>query len=264
MKTIKVERVQISLGGQLTDAYSAGEPDPGREGAVINYLSGQGMASVIGLSHNTTVQKRMSKELKDLLGVRLTTVQKGSCYIAETGKKTTLTMWPTDLATTYFSYHAIHGNEKAQAIMYALASTALDIIVNDAFKRDYEAGQAEKWTAARFESKQLFWVLTDSIQAYIQENRETLSDNAIRFMYSNCMDAVNKGLFGLKAKQIRELEGIAGKGLTRDNFGPNALGQLNQVQKIVAKFVKEGKGTPLECVKNVVTSEYIVPCDYKD
>lgn len=262
-KIIKVERVEILIGGRTIDAYSAGEPDPVREGAFINYLSGEGMSSVIGLARNTTVQNRMSKELKALLGEGLTTLHKGR-FTMKSGGVSTLTMWPVNMVVDYFGYHADQGNKVALALVTSLAKTSLDIIINDAFKRDYLEGQAEKWTASRFESKQLFWVLTDSIQAYIQEHRDELSDNAIKFMYPNCMNAINKGLFGYTAKQIRELEGIKSGTLTRDHFGSSALSQMVQVQKIAAKFVNEGKGSPLDCIKNVVSSEYIVPCGYKE
>lgn len=74
MEILTVDSTIIEIGGIEADAYTANEISS-TTGAPINYLSGAGLALSIGLDHTTTLQKRLSKELKALLGEGFTTVQ---------------------------------------------------------------------------------------------------------------------------------------------------------------------------------------------
>lgn len=103
------------------------------------------------------------------------------------------------------------------------------------------------WWKVRYESKALFWELTDSIkQYYLSRGVEPKF-----YHYSNAMDAINRGLFGKTAKEIRAELGVT-EGLTRDNFGDKALRWLTTVQETAARYVSEGK-EPQQAVTEVMT-----------
>ena len=103
------------------------------------------------------------------------------------------------------------------------------------------------WWKVRYESKALFWELTDSIKQYhLSRGVEPKF-----YHYSNAMDAINRGLFGKTAKEIRAELGVT-EGLTRDNFGDKALRWLTTVQETAARYVNEGK-EPQQAVTEVLT-----------
>lgn len=251
-KTITVERTEILLGVRPTEAYSAGEKNPALPGGYINYLSGAGMAAAIDNARNTTLQNRMSEELKAALGADFTTLQ---CRFKNSqGGISKISAWTTDTATTYFSYHAQHGNQKAIKLVCGLAATSLDIIINDAFKREYVSGSAQNWAALRVESKALFWELSKAIKQYYEAQGRA----AQHYHYSNCYDGINRSLFGLTAKQIREAEGLK-HGLTRDVFSLRALGILTQYQRSAAHLVETKGMEPYTAIKAIHESGMIPP-----
>lgn len=72
MSILTVVRTTIQIAS--IDAYTAGEVSS-VTGAPINYLSECGLAESIGLEDITTLQNRVSKELKTLLGNSFVTLQ---------------------------------------------------------------------------------------------------------------------------------------------------------------------------------------------
>lgn len=154
---------------------------------------------------------------------------------------------------------SLRGNESAIAMSRLLVGLSLHQLFCDAFGVKFEAEDRQQWLIERMESKRLFRELTDAIQQYYAQQ----GIKPQWYVYSNCMDAINRGLFGMSAKQIREAEGIK-SGLTRDNFGVQALGTVTQLQKAAAHKINQGDGKPFEVVKAAVSSGYFLPCSYKD
>lgn len=74
MDILTVFKTEITIGAITIDAYTANEVSS-TTGKFINYLSGAGLAESIGLHRSTTLQNRLSKELKDLLEGDSTTLQ---------------------------------------------------------------------------------------------------------------------------------------------------------------------------------------------
>ena len=139
------------------------------------------------------------------------------------------------------------GDVKAQAFRDALVGLSLVQLFHDAFGLEFAAIDRQNWLKARMESKALFWELTDSIKQYhLSRGVEPKF-----YHYSNAMDAINRGLFGKTAKEIRAELGVT-EGLTRDNFGDKALRWLTTVQETAARYVNEGK-EPQQAVTEVMT-----------
>ena len=145
----KIVRVDINIGDIALDAYTKNEPHPVIPNAFINYLSGPGMARAIDLSEGTTRAKSLPKALKASLGEGFTTRREK--FKMSSGGVTSLNLWTTDAASTYFLYHArYNNNERAWALTEALAGTSLDLVANDAFGRQYESGMARASIELRF------------------------------------------------------------------------------------------------------------------
>ena len=74
MAILTVFKTQFAIGAVTVDGYTANEIDPAT-GKFINYLSGAGLAASIGLANTTTMQNRLSVDLKAILEDGFTTMQ---------------------------------------------------------------------------------------------------------------------------------------------------------------------------------------------
>lgn len=153
MDILDVFQTTIKLGNIEIDAYTAHEKDS--RGNWVNYLSGTGLAESVELNHSTTVQKRLSKSLKALLGNDFTTVQ--GRYKMTSGGIAKVKMWKTPDAGTFYGYQAEQGNKRALKIVIGLATASLDIIINDAFERPYVAGTAQNLVNSRIIDAPRVW-----------------------------------------------------------------------------------------------------------
>lgn len=256
MSILTVQGTVISVGMVEVDAYTANEINPVTK-APINYLSGLGLAESINLTDKTTRPKSLPKELKDMLAKDFT-IRPGK-YKNSTNAYSKVNLWDTASAAVYYFYHALQGNEKAKRITTALMATSLDIIINDKFKREYEAGQAELWTKARVAAKEAFWTLGDAIKAYKLAHPEK-SENYHRFVYSNCQDCINRKLFGKAASAIREELKVAD--LLRDHYGQVALKRIELIQSLAAANIIHRNIEPLEAVKSALEMYGFEVIDY--
>jgi hypothetical protein len=197
MTILTVFKTEIYIGSIAIDAYTANQISS-TTGKFINYLSGAGLAESIGLNRSTTLQNRLSEDLKAMLGAGFTTLQ--GQYKMESGGKSKLNLWDTTSAAIYYRYHDKQNNILAGAIVTALIATTLDIIIDDRFGRIYEQGAAEAKTNARLAGKITRRTLTDAIKEYLETNE--VSENYRKFVYSNCSDKINRSLFGKTASKL--------------------------------------------------------------
>lgn len=153
-----VQRVQFPIGDYLFFGYSAGEIDP-KTGLVINYLSGGQLAESIGNNESTTRSNRLPNKLKSLPGSDFTT--RSGLYYTDDKEPIKLNLWTTVQSHRYWNYHScFNQNEKAFLIVDALGSTSLDIIINDAFGRGYQSGDAQEMVNQRIYAMR-DWVKTN-------------------------------------------------------------------------------------------------------
>jgi len=200
-KVIQVEAVQFELAGMTLNGYSAGEVD--ENGKVINYLSSQGLAESIKVDESTTRSSKAPKQLKAFLGESFTT--RVGRYKNSSGAYSKVNLWTTDAAAGFYTYHAIFNhNPTAIKIVQSLSATTLDIIINDAFDREYEQYQAQEWTKTRNENIEARHVLTGAIKWYKNNFGQNLSKNESTFLYVHVSNKINKGLFDKTSKKIRE------------------------------------------------------------
>lgn len=103
------------------------------------------------------------------------------------------------------------------------------------------------WKELREVNKESFWGLGGAIDEYIEEHIQTLSDNYLQWIYPNCQNCINKGLFGKSAKTIREELGTSD--LLRDHYSREALKRIEMIQRVAAQFIRKDNQEPLASVK---------------
>lgn len=243
MSTLTVVRATINIGDIELEAYTANEISS-TTGRFINYLSGSVLAASIDLEPSTTLQKRLSKELKTRLGNNFTTLQ--GRYLNNSGAYTKLNLWDTVSSAHYYSYHAMQGNQKALAIIIALASTTLDIIIDDKFGRQYRQGSAEQWIKHRLKALETRKNLTGVIKEWYKNNpgKTSCPDFA---MYPRVTDAIYKALWGKTAKQLEEIL-ECDRHESRNFMDEKSLALLERAESLVMEYIEYDNIKPFDAV----------------
>lgn len=150
------------------------------------------------------------------------------------------------------------GNQSAISLSRALIGLALHQLFCDGFGITFEKDDRQKWLLERMESKELFAELTTAIK----ETREAAGKEISFFHYSTPADAINRGLFGKTAKQIREELGTPKTALNRDNFGRQALRWITNVQEAAALRIRAGQ-KPCDAITTVISELGYKVIDYR-
>ena len=178
----------------------------------------------------------MSKELKAFLGQDFTVLQ--GKYKMASGGSTKVSLWTTDAASSFYTYHAIFNqNPTAIKIVQSLSATTLDIIINDAFNREYEQYQAQEWTKTRNENIEARHVLTDAIKWYKNNFGQNLSKNESTFLYVHVSNKINKGLFDKTSKKIREHFNLGEHDLIRNYLEGKHLRACIAAEELCARLI---------------------------
>ena len=91
-------------------------------------------------------------------------------------------------------------------------------------------------TKARLEGKNARRTLTDSIKDYIGRHPE-LSDNSVKFMYSNVTDALYLNTHGKRARKLVEALDC-GKNELRDRMSGDELMVLSSIEQIAMRLIE--------------------------
>ncbi len=140
-------------------------------------------------------------------------------------------------------------NVKAIALLAASQSEALERRADAAFgvMREEEERNARFVTRRDSIISRHFW--TDCIDRYCKTHE--VSDNYRRWVYLNVSDYLNKALFGMKSKEIRQHYDI-GENSPRDYFPTETLKIVETIEKATALRVKMTDSCPKQAIKDVV------------
>jgi hypothetical protein len=169
-----------------------------------------------------------------------------------------LTLSQFEMTMTRLSFRQ---NPVAMSIREDLVGLGLRQLFCDAFGVKFEAEEREEWLKVRAMTKQLYRELADRIQIW-QSGRECSAPEWT--YYANAFDAINVGLFGKKAKTIREELGLSsGWILQRDYFGPRALYLIQSVQGGAARYMEfDSSVRPVDAVNHIIAANFISVVDY--
>lgn len=193
--------------------------------------------------------KRLSTTLKTLLGNDFT-VREGK-YKMTSGGVTKVSLWSTEDAAVLISYHAFeNGNKIAQSICRALMATTFDIIINDAFGRDYNRYQAEVWSNTRDYGKEVRRLFTDAIKDWLQKRMSHLSRPEQGKWYMLASEEINLVVLGKTALNIRRLRGGE---VTRDLLEKRELDSITKLEDLSVKLLDKypHKYCPVSVVREV-------------
>lgn len=143
---------------------------------------------------------------------------------------------------------AKEGNLKAFSILIASTAEAIERRADTVLgvKRTEEERQ-ERFTA-RQGSIDAFWQLGESIEIYKPKHMDR-SDNYRKFLYSNCQDRINRGLFGKPARTIRTELKLPDHVLLRDHYNTLALSRLDKIQELASVQIVKQDLEPQDSVK---------------
>jgi hypothetical protein len=145
---------------------------------------------------------------------------------------------------------AIKGNQAAIDLARMLVGLSLQQVFSDAFGIKFEQEERQKWLKTRQAGKQVRYSLTDAIKWWLENNE--VSDNTRKWIYANCSDAVNLGLFGRKASKLCVDLQVPDKNKLRDALTDKELLWLSEIEHLAARLIIKQGWEPVPAVKEAI------------
>lgn len=139
------------------------------------------------------------------------------------------------------------GNVLAQQFRDDLVGLSLQQLFSDAFGVKFDVTDRQAFLVERMKGKMTRRTLTDAIKDYIDRTPD-LSENAIKFMYSNITDATYRSLFGRNCKKLEgDLQVERHK--LRDALNVKELNHLNAFEDLAMRLIDDHGYSPSDAVK---------------
>jgi hypothetical protein len=152
---------------------------------------------------------------------------------------------------------AFSGNELAKQFVLDLFGLSLHQLFSDSFGLQFEAKDRQVWLVDRMKSKVTRRSLTDAIKDYILAHPE-LSENAVKFMYSNITDATYRSLFGRSCKKLEgDLQVERHK--LRDSLNVKELNHLNAFEDLAMRLIDDHEYSPGDAIREAEQRLLIKP-----
>jgi hypothetical protein len=115
---------------------------------------------------------------------------------------------------------------------------------------DLKQEERHHWIETRNKGKQVRYSLTDAIKWWLENNE--VSDNTRKWIYANCSDAVNLGLFGRKASKLCVDLQVPDKNKLRDALTDKELLWLSEIEHLAARLIIRQGWEPVLAVKEAI------------
>lgn len=172
--------------------------------------------------------------------------------LAVEGLKTKINGVPIEIASAYWLKEALSGNLLAIRLLGACAAEAIERRADTAFDVQRTEAERQERMDARIKGKLTRRTLTDAIADYLTLNPD-LSENKVKFIYSNVSDAVNLKVLGRKASKLRTDLGVPEEGLLRDFYNSRELLYVQEVEDIAVRLIDLDAMDPLLAVKEAAS-----------
>lgn len=159
------------------------------------------------------------------------------------------------------NWEVFQGNAHACHLAIAGLADSLQSLALSQFGQAIGEAERQRKLKIRQQSKDAFWNLGDAIKSYKDSHSEK-SDGYRAFVYPNCQNAINRGLFGKSATEIRDELQV--EDLLRDHYGEAALKRLDIIQAASAAIIVNQGTEPLEAIKQVLAMFSFDVMDYKE
>jgi hypothetical protein len=143
------------------------------------------------------------------------------------------------------------GNPIAESICDDLVGLSLTQLFSDAFKVKFEEEQRQEFLKTRQEGKQVRVSLTDAIKWHLEGNE--VSDSKRHWIYINCSEAVNIGLFGRKASKMCIDFKVSDRSKLRDHLTADELRWLSEIEDLAARLIIYQSFEPVDAVKEAIS-----------
>jgi hypothetical protein len=139
-------------------------------------------------------------------------------------------------------------------------------LFSDAFGIKFEEQQRQEFLKTRQEGKQVRLTLTNAIDWYLKEDakkdeKHRRSANYVNFIFSNCSDLVNLGLFGRKSKRLCVDLKIEDRSQLRDFLTADELRWLSEIEDLGARLIVYQGFEPMDAVREAVSRVAIPKVD---
>lgn len=232
--TVNATTEQVKIGNFQIEGLMF---DDGKFGISIPQLN-----ELISFSASNNVA---SRDLKRLLGNNFSP----SKVKIEGFKQLINAILLSDVETLLFEL-SISGNKKAQEISRSLIGLSLTQLFADAFNQKFEKEERQAFLKARQEGKMVRRQLTDSIQDFMNQNE--VSKNYKQWIWVNVSDKVNVGLFGMKAKKLKESRNANPDAPTRDYLSHQELKSIEYIEQYAMKLIDKNNVEPKEAIEKAI------------
>jgi len=145
---------------------------------------------------------------------------------------------------------AMAGDALAQDFLRILFGLTLTQLWSDAFKVKFEADDRQATITNRQTGKDVFKRLMMAVQLLLHSQGK----NDPGHYYAQLVNKIYRGLFGMEAKELRELRSVDKSALTRDHFTARELAVISRVEDGVMFMIQHMGKEPFEAVDLCIQS----------
>jgi hypothetical protein len=145
---------------------------------------------------------------------------------------------------------AMAGDVLAQNFLRILFGLTLKQIWSDAFKVKFEAEDRQAEITSRQTGKDIFKRLMLVVQTHLHSQGK----NDPGHYYAQLVNKIYRGLFGMEAKELRDVRSVDKSALTRDHFTARELSVLSRVEDGVMFMIQHMGKEPFEAVDLCIQS----------
>jgi hypothetical protein len=145
---------------------------------------------------------------------------------------------------------AMVGDVLAQNFMRILFGLSLKQIWSDAFKVKFEAEDRQAEITSRQTGKDIFKRLMLVVQTHLHSQGK----NDPGHYYAQLVNKIYRGLFGMEAKELRDVRSVDKSALTRDHFTARELSVISRVEDGVMFMIQHMGKEPFEAVDLCIQS----------
>jgi hypothetical protein len=142
------------------------------------------------------------------------------------------------------------GNKFAQDLRDDLVGLSLKQLFSDAFKVQFEAQDRQDYMCNRQTGKEVFKRLMMVVQARLHSQGK----NDPGHYYAQLVNKIYRGLFGVEAKELRDMRSVPSSGLTRDHFTARELAVISRVEDGIMFMIQHMGKEPFEAVDLCIQS----------
>jgi hypothetical protein len=162
-------------------------------------------------------------------------------------------------ACAIWGYHASQGNAKALILLIASTHETIERRADAKFNQTRTEEEYEAQNKARVEGKRVRHSLTDAIAWYLEDNE--VSNSKRHWIYINCSDAVNIGLFGRRASKLCVDFKVKDRSKLRDSLTTDELRWLSEIEDLASRLMMYQEYEPITAVKEAISRLAILKVD---